>query len=143
MAKCKTLIFLDRPFTDLNCVPRCSVFLIQSKFQCSKQACGVWHSCLSSLSTNSFFPLQFSKSISHIENGKGGKVWNLMKSNWSQRYVASSFIWRPLNINSEGIHYRRASANELIWYSWECQYLSVGTSFIEIQMHIEEHSRII
>lgn len=38
-------------------------------------------------------------------------------------------------INSAGIHCRIGSANELIWYSWECQYLSIGTSFIEIQMH--------
>lgn len=38
-------------------------------------------------------------------------------------------------INSEDIHYCRASANERIWYSWECQYLSIDTSFIEIQMH--------
>lgn len=38
-------------------------------------------------------------------------------------------------INSAGIHHCGTSANELIWYSWECQYLSIGKSFIEIQMH--------
>jgi len=48
-------------------------------------------------------------------------------------WPAVSFEGRSI-INPEGICYHRASANEHIWYSWECQYLSIGTSFIEIQM---------
>lgn len=49
-------------------------------------------------------------------------------------WLAVSFEGHSI-IDLEGINYHTASDNELIWYSWECQYLSIGTSFTEIHMY--------